>query len=192
MAKVIANWIPESNASPWQAAVTESPPVRCFQVDREILAPSPSSEHPVVEREKLVLSLRPEFHAAGKPDGGVLSQLHQHALRHQAVGGHQRHRFRRAFPASAANSGKPAGGGSTLKTSSEASATLPLQRASARAASSTSLDQSGACMGLQEQIYRYMEHFGQPLRLGFADTAFATEDLGDTALWKDGPEVAWF
>jgi hypothetical protein len=38
VAKAIANLIPESNASQWQAALSESPPARCFQVDREILA----------------------------------------------------------------------------------------------------------------------------------------------------------
>ena len=38
VAKAIANLIPESNASQWQPAFSESPPVRCFQVDREILA----------------------------------------------------------------------------------------------------------------------------------------------------------
>ena len=45
--------------------------------------------------------------------------------------------------------------------------------------------------GSQKQIYRYMEHFGQPARLGFADTAFAIEDLGDAALGKNGPEITW-
>src|ERR1022692_2652056 len=45
--------------------------------------------------------------------------------------------------------------------------------------------------GLQEQIHRYTEHFGQPLRLGFADPALATEDLGDPALGQNVPEVAW-
>ena len=45
--------------------------------------------------------------------------------------------------------------------------------------------------GSQKQIYRYMERFGQPARLGFADTAFAIEDLGDAALGKNGPEITW-
>src|ERR1035441_2687554 len=45
--------------------------------------------------------------------------------------------------------------------------------------------------GLQEQIYRYTEHLGQPLRLGFADPALAAEDLGDAALGQNVPEVAW-
>src|SRR5450759_5578501 len=38
VAKAIANLIPESNASKWQTALSESSPARCFQVDREILA----------------------------------------------------------------------------------------------------------------------------------------------------------
>src|ERR1039457_2937443 len=38
VAKAIADLIPESNASKWQTALSESSPVRCFQVDREILA----------------------------------------------------------------------------------------------------------------------------------------------------------
>src|ERR1035438_10332685 len=45
--------------------------------------------------------------------------------------------------------------------------------------------------GLQEQIYRYTEHLGQPLRLGFADPALAAENLGDPALGQNVPEVAW-
>jgi hypothetical protein len=32
VAKAIANLIPESNASQWQAALSESLPVRCFRV----------------------------------------------------------------------------------------------------------------------------------------------------------------
>jgi hypothetical protein len=38
VAKAIANLVPESNASQWQAPLRESPPAGCFQVDREILA----------------------------------------------------------------------------------------------------------------------------------------------------------
>src|ERR1017187_3122968 len=37
VAKAIANSIPESNASTWQTALSESSPARCFQVDREII-----------------------------------------------------------------------------------------------------------------------------------------------------------
>src|ERR1035437_8806857 len=65
-----------------------------------ILRASRHGAYRAVSSPRSPIQLRPELHAAGELDGGILFQLRQHALRHQAIGGHQRYRLRRAFAAS--------------------------------------------------------------------------------------------